>query len=47
MNSENVYPPMLCLELNKGELEIQNGALEIIKDYSDAFISFFLNIEPN
>jgi hypothetical protein len=46
VNSENVYPPMLCLKLNKGELEIQEGALEIIKDYSNEFISFFLNFKP-
>lgn len=37
-----IYPPILSLKLNKAELTLENGALEIVKAYSDDFLSFFI-----
>jgi len=32
----------LRLKLNAAEISLENGALEIIKDYSSDFIEFFI-----
>ncbi len=42
INAEMIYPPILSLKLNKAELALENGALEIVKAYSNDFIEFFL-----
>ena len=42
INAEIRYPPILCLKLNRAELVLEDGALEIIKDYSNNFIKFFI-----
>ena len=43
INAEMIYPPILHLKLNKAELTLENGALEIVKAYSNDFIEFFIN----
>jgi hypothetical protein len=40
--AEIVYPPILTLKLNKAELELENGALELVNSYSKDFIEFFI-----
>ena len=42
INAEMVYPPILSLKLNRAELALENGALEIVKAYSNDFIEFFI-----
>jgi len=42
INAEMIYPPVLRLKLNKAELALENGTLEIIKAYSNDFIEFFI-----
>ena len=37
-----IYPPFLRLELNKAELILENGAYDIVKDYSNEFIEFLI-----
>ena len=41
-NAETIYPPILSLKLNRAELALENGALELVKAYSNDFIDFFL-----
>jgi len=36
------YPPILSLRLNRTELALEDGALEIVKEYSKDFIRFFV-----
>jgi len=36
------YPPLLRLKLNKAELALENGAHNIIKDYSKEFIEYMI-----
>ncbi len=42
INAEIIYPPILRLKLNRAGLALENGALEIVKDYSNDFIEFFI-----
>ncbi len=37
-----IYPPILSLRLNRAELTLENGALEIVKAYCNDFIEFFI-----
>ena len=43
INFEIIYPPILHLNLNRTELITENEAFEIVKDYSNDFIEFFIN----
>jgi len=40
-----LYPPILLLKLNKTDLSLENGTLELIKDYCKDLIDFFINNE--
>ena len=42
INTEIIYPPILCLKFNLVELVLENGANDIIKDYSNEFIEFLI-----
>jgi len=42
VNAEIIYPPVLQLKLNQAEIALENGALEIVKNYSNDFIEFFI-----
>ena len=42
INAEMVYPPILSLRINKTELTLEDGALEIVKEYSKDFTRFFI-----
>lgn len=43
VKAENVFPPALNLKFNIAELVLENGALELVKDYSKKFIDFLIN----
>ena len=43
VNAEIIYPPILHLKFNKAELVLEDGALELIKDYTNDFIEFLIN----
>jgi len=43
VNAEIVYPPILHLKFNLAELTLDEGALELINDYSNDFIEFLIN----
>jgi len=43
INAEMIYPPILSLKLNKAELTLENGALDLVKEYSNDFIEFLIN----
>ena len=43
VKAELFLPPVLRLRLNKACLALENGALELVKGYSHAFIEFLLN----
>ena len=43
VNAEIFYPPTLCLKCKKGELVLDDGSLELVKDYSKEFIEFLIN----
>lgn len=45
VNTDIMYPPILGLKLNRAELALDDGALELIKEYSNNFIDFFFNKE--
>jgi flavodoxin len=42
INAEMIYPPILNLKLNREEIALEDGALEIVKAYSNDFIEFFI-----
>ena len=42
-NTEIIYPPILRLKLIQAEMALENGALEMVKDYSNDFIEFFIS----
>ncbi len=42
VNAEIIYPPMLHLKFNIAELVLEDGALELVKDYTNDYIEFFL-----
>ena len=43
INTEMIYPPILRLKLNRVDMAIEDRALELVKDYSNDFIEFFIN----
>jgi len=43
INAEIIYPPILRLKLNRAEFTLNNGAHEIVKDYTNDFIEFIIN----
>ncbi len=43
VNAEIIYPPILCLKFNIAELVLEDGALELVKDYTNDFIEFLIN----
>ena len=43
LKGELVYPPILHLKLNNTGLELESGALELVKEYSNNFIDFIIN----
>ena len=45
VNAEIIYPPILRLKLNRAELTMEDGALELVKEYSNDFFEFFINSE--
>ena len=42
VKTELIYPPILRLKLNRGELALENGTYDIVKEYSNDFIGFFI-----
>jgi len=38
-----IHPPILRLKLDKAGLVLENGALKLVKDYSNDFIEFIIN----
>jgi len=42
INAEMIFPPILSLKLNKAELTLEDGALEIVKAYSNDFIELLI-----
>jgi hypothetical protein len=47
VKTEVIFSPILRLKLKSAELAVENGALEIVKDYSNDFIEFLLNNKKN
>ncbi len=47
VNAEIIYPPILHLKFNKAELVLEDGALELVKDYANDFIYFLINNGKN
>jgi hypothetical protein len=47
VNAEIIYPPILHLKFNIAELVLEDGALELVKDYTNDFIDFFINNVKN
>ena len=45
VKAENIYPPILRLKLNTTDLSLKKGTLELVKEYSNDFIDFFINNE--
>ncbi len=43
IEAEIIYPPILRLKQNKGGIALENGALELVKEYSNDFIEFLIN----
>ena len=43
VNTELVFPPILHLKFNRAKLELEDGALELVKDYTKDFIEFLIN----
>ena len=43
VKTEIIYPPILSLKLNSGELALENGVHDLIKEYSNDFIEFLIN----
>lgn len=41
VNTLKIYPPILRLKLNRTEMILEDGALDLIKEYSNDFINFF------
>ena len=47
VKAEVIFSPILRLKLKSAELAVENGALEIVKDYSNDFIEYLLNNKKN
>ena len=45
MKDEIFFPLILRLKLNRGELGLENGAYDKVKEYSNNFIEYFINNE--
>ena len=45
VRAELIYPPILHLKMDKVKLNLEKGALELVKGYSRDFIEFFINGE--
>ena len=43
VKADLIYPPILQLKLDKVGLELENSALDLIKEYSNEFIEFIIN----
>jgi hypothetical protein len=43
VKAEIINPPILRLKLKRGELALENGVYDLVKDYSNKFIEFFIN----
>ncbi len=43
VKAEIIYPPILRLKPNNTGLRLENGTLELIKEYSNNFIDFIIN----
>ncbi len=43
VNAEIIYPPILRLKFNLAELVLEDGALELVKEYTNDFIDFLIN----
>ncbi|HDZ16974.1 hypothetical protein LCGC14_0828370 [marine sediment metagenome] len=43
VKADKFYPPILRLKPNNTGLELENGALELVKNYSNDFIEFIIN----
>jgi len=43
VKAEIIYPPIIRLNLNIDELALENGANDLVKNYSYALIEFILN----
>ncbi len=43
VKTEIIYPPILYLKLNKGELALENRVYDIVKEYSNNIIEFLIN----
>jgi len=47
VNAEIIYPPILHLKFNIAELVLEDGVLELVKDYTNDFIDFLINNVKN
>jgi len=47
VNAEIFYPPILHLKFNTAELVLEDGALGLVKDYTNDFIDFLINNVKN
>jgi len=47
VNAEIIYPPILHLKFNIAELVLEDGALELVKDYTNDFIDFLIKNVKN
>ena len=45
--AEIIYPPILHLKFNIAELVLEDGALELVKDYTNDFIDFLIKNVKN
>ena len=41
--AETIYPPILCLKVDKPDLAFDSGVHAIVKEYSNKFIEFIIN----
>ena len=42
VKTEIIYPPILYLKLNKGELALENRVYDIVKEYSNNIIGYII-----
>ena len=38
INAEMIFPPIICIRVNLEELTLENGAIELIKEYTNDFV---------
>jgi hypothetical protein len=46
VNAEKIFPPILNLKFNIAELVLEDGTLELVKEYTKEFIEFLINVKP-